>query len=209
MVFDALALAKQYYTKEQLEHGQRVTTIAKNLYFWYQGELDECYSLINCALLHDLFEDTECPMDEIPDRTVRDAVTILTRRAAETYIDYINRIVISSSDSDAGRLAWKVKVADILDHLNQKKTLPDTLKNRYDRALNYLLRVPASMTVFPSVANDQKLFAKWVVNEYGALSCSSCHKLPLLDGSEDYALSRFCPHCGRRMSNGVHIQDNF
>ena len=85
------------------------------------------------AFLHDLLEDTEFTADDIKDKEVREAVVILTRKADETYFEYIQRII----DSD-NKYAYFVKLADISDHLLQIETLTPSLKDRYEKALKML-----------------------------------------------------------------------
>ena len=71
--------------------------------------------------------------DDIKDKEVREAVVILTRKADETYFEYIQRII----DSD-NKYAYFVKLADISDHLLQIETLTPSLKDRYEKALKML-----------------------------------------------------------------------
>ena len=84
------------------------------------------------ALLHDIIEDTETTLNEIP-KDMRNDVDILTRKENETYFDYIHRIKNSGS-----RIAIIVKLADIYDHLTQIETLKPSLKKRYEKAIKIL-----------------------------------------------------------------------
>ena len=84
------------------------------------------------ALLHDIIEDTETTLDEIPE-DMRNDVDILTRKENETYFDYIHRIIDSGS-----RIAMIVKLADIYDHLEQVETLKPSLKKRYEKTKRIL-----------------------------------------------------------------------
>lgn len=84
------------------------------------------------ALMHDILEDTDTTPDELPE-AIRDDVIILTRQDSETYFEYINRI----KNSDSVR-AVTVKIADLYDHLEQKDTLKDSLKDRYLKALDMI-----------------------------------------------------------------------
>ena len=56
------------------------------------------------------------------------------RNTNETYDDYICRL-----RSSRNKLAYIVKLCDIKDHLTQKETLTDSLKERYLKALPVLL----------------------------------------------------------------------
>lgn len=67
----------------------------------------------------------------------------LTKKTSENYIDYIKRLrtLRDSSETDTIDLivAYIVKLADMKDHLMQKDTLTDKLKEKYWNALPYLL----------------------------------------------------------------------
>ena len=89
------------------------------------------YELI--GLLHDIIEDTDTTLDELT-VDIRDDIDILTRKNNETYFEYINRIVNSS------KRAIIIKCCDIYDHLQCVDTLTDSLKKRYDKAYNILLK---------------------------------------------------------------------
>ena len=84
------------------------------------------------ALLHDILEDTNTTPDELPE-AARDDVLTLTRKDSETYFEYIDRVKNSGSVH-----AITVKIADLYDHLEQKDTLKDSLKDRYLKALDQL-----------------------------------------------------------------------
>lgn len=89
------------------------------------------------AALHDVIEDT--PMTgpklsankELTDATLA-AVDLLTRRANQTYSDYITEI--ATAPLQAGRIARAVKLADLMDNLTTQPT--GSLRSRYIRALS-------------------------------------------------------------------------
>tara|TARA_Y100000296_G_C4963314_1_gene152110 strand:- start:29 stop:418 length:390 start_codon:yes stop_codon:yes gene_type:complete len=88
------------------------------------------------ALLHDSLEDSnikEIDLIKLVSDDIINAVKILTRTNNETYKNYIKRIKNSKN-----KLAIKIKLMDIKDHLNKKETLKDTLKTRYIKALKEL-----------------------------------------------------------------------
>ena len=85
------------------------------------------------GLLHDIIEDTDTTLDELPE-DIRIDISTLTRRSDETYFEYINRIKNYGSNR-----AITVKLYDIKDHLQQKDTLSKSLENRYLKARNILM----------------------------------------------------------------------
>lgn len=91
------------------------------------------------GLLHDIIEDTDTTLNEIPEEFRNDIAT-LTRRSNETYFEYINRI-----KNNGNKRAITVKLCDINDHLNQKNTLKDSLKKRYLKAQEILNEVKGIM----------------------------------------------------------------
>lgn len=92
------------------------------------------------ALCHDLLEDTDVTIEEISDATglkvpfLTECLLLLTKTEKEDYLSYIERLKASSN-----RVAYIVKIADMKDHLNQKETLTDKLKQKYWEALPILL----------------------------------------------------------------------
>lgn len=85
------------------------------------------------GLLHDIIEDTDTSLDELPE-DIRVDISTLTRRSNETYFEYINRIKNYGSNR-----AITVKLYDIKDHLQQKDTLSKSLENRYLKARDILM----------------------------------------------------------------------
>lgn len=85
------------------------------------------------GLLHDIIEDTDTTLDELPE-DIRVDISTLTRRSDETYFEYINRIKNYGSNR-----AITVKLYDIKDHLQQKDTLSKSLENRYLKARDILM----------------------------------------------------------------------
>ena len=85
------------------------------------------------GLLHDIIEDTDTTLDELPE-DIRVDISTLTRRSDETYFEYINRI----KDYGSNR-AITVKLYDIKDHLQQKDTLSKSLEGRYLKARDILM----------------------------------------------------------------------
>ena len=85
------------------------------------------------GLLHDIIEDTDTTLDELPE-DIRVDISTLTRRSNETYFEDINRIKNYGSNRTT-----TVKLYDIKDHLQQKDTLSKSLENRYLKARDILM----------------------------------------------------------------------
>lgn len=90
-------------------------------------------NIASVAYLHDVVEDSEVTLQDLSDlgfsgHTVH-SVDALTRRASETYAEYIVRL--KGSD----HVAALVKDADLIDHLGHPETLKASLKARYERAV--------------------------------------------------------------------------
>lgn len=134
-----LEFCERYYDKDTMEHAKRV-------YYYAQDSMwDAIERSIGglVALCHDLLEDTSCTVKDLsklcsdPDFVI--AVKILTKNKGEKYVAYCKRIKQASLECLAGRIAWFVKLADIKDHLSQRDTLTDRLKEKYLAGLAELL----------------------------------------------------------------------
>lgn len=131
----AMRTAKQYYTKEGYDHAVRVAGYVSSNLMIPENKMDTCIVL---AFMHDLMEDTDY------DYTYEDTLTVyfinclvlLTKDDDEDYSDYITRIRESAKTYPE---AYWVKLADMKDHLSQKETLTDKLRDKYLTALPELL----------------------------------------------------------------------
>ena len=113
------------YPKDVLEHALRVSKLASKYGKDYE----------TLGLLHDILEDTDTNIEEIPeDEEFISDLIALTRFADETYFEYIERI------KRAGKRAITVKLCDIQDHLDNKETLKPSLEKRYLKAKELLLK---------------------------------------------------------------------
>ena len=130
----ALKIAKEYYTEDTYNHAIRVMQyVAEN--DMIQSEYkDECLAL---AIMHDLLEDTNYTDKGLPDFFGR-ALKLLTKPKDKDYINYIKDIK-NTCKVDWRICAYWVKLADMKDHLAQTATLTDKLKDKYLKALPYLL----------------------------------------------------------------------
>lgn len=131
----ALWLAKEFYPKDKYDHALRVMqNVIKNVMIPFEYK-EDCIAL---AIMHDLIEDTEYTGTELPEN-MRHALNVLTKPKNMDYIDYIKNIKDCAMYTDWGACAWWVKLADMKDHLAQTETLTDKLKEKYLKALPYLL----------------------------------------------------------------------
>lgn len=131
----AMRMAKQYYTKEEYDHALRVAGyVASNLTI-PESKMDTCIAL---AFMHDLIEDTDYDYAEEDTLTVYfiNCLVLITKENDEDYSDYIMRIRESAKTYPE---AYWVKLADMKDHLAQKETLTDKLRDKYLAALPILL----------------------------------------------------------------------
>lgn len=130
----ALRVAKRYYSDEGYNHAIRVMQNVADNDIISSSYRDDCLVL---AIMHDLFEDTEYLCDALPECTNK-ALNLLTKPKDKDYIEYIKEIK-ENVGTDWGMCAWWVKRADIKDHLSQAETLTERLKEKYLKALVYLL----------------------------------------------------------------------
>lgn len=86
-----------------------------------------------CAVLHDVIEDTEITLDYLRNEgfseEVLDALDALTRRNAETYDEFIRRII-------KNKIASNVKLADLNDNMDLSRINGPTQKD-YERIEKY------------------------------------------------------------------------
>lgn len=138
-VINTIGLCQSLYKPETFQHCLRVARYAYENVFL---ETEEDKILGFCiGLCHDLLEDTDATVGDIynviSDPTIEwieDVMTSLTRQQGESYEDYIRRLKESSN-----KIAYAVKLADMKDHLTQKDTLTEQLKEKYWAALPELL----------------------------------------------------------------------
>lgn len=137
-VEEVLALCKEKHSEKTYLHCIRVAEYAiSNPCCINSVDKD---IICKIALCHDLLEDTDATIEEISDATglkvpfLTECLLLLTKTGKEDYLSYIERLKASSN-----RYAYIVKIADMKDHLNQKETLTDKLRQKYWEALPILL----------------------------------------------------------------------
>lgn len=132
----AMKMAKKYHEESKFNHVIRVATYVSENGMIPSNKKDFCFEL---ALMHDLLEDTDYPRGALSgmnyDGFIK-CMELLTKAKEEDYITYIKRI---KDNSDSYPEAYWVKLADMKDHLAQTETLTDKLKDKYLKALPYLL----------------------------------------------------------------------
>ena len=95
---------------------------------------DPCIAL---ALMHDLFEDTNYDGDGLEEDMIK-AIALLSKPDHLDYVEYIQAIKNAQGETWRKWAYW-VKVADMKDHLMQRETLTNKLKEKYWEAIPYLL----------------------------------------------------------------------
>lgn len=132
-----LHYAANYLPKHIYEHSVRVMLYVMCNEFIPKHLHGKC---IRAAIAHDLLEDGGVAVHNLPklDDTVFEALELLTKPQSESYVEYIKDIA-EARGSDAGQVAYWVKMADMKDHLSKTETLTDKLKNKYLEALPFLL----------------------------------------------------------------------
>ena len=138
-ISSVLRLCASAYKLETYMHCLRVAEYAANNVVVKDDE-DSRETAYILGLCHDLLEDTEVTLEHISEATgyslgfLGNVLGALTKQSGESYVDYIQRVKSNSSF-----YTYVVKLADMKDHLTQVNTLTDKLKEKYWKALPYLL----------------------------------------------------------------------
>lgn len=144
----ALALEKAWYAhlKPRLSAYARAKAVARIAHFGQKDKAGEDYILhplrVSCSLsgaeavvavLHDVVEDTPVTLDDLAQegftQDVVRSVNALTRKAGETYEDFIGR-------AGNNKMARAVKMADLRDNLNLLR-LPELTDEDLQRVRKY------------------------------------------------------------------------
>lgn len=138
-IFDDMSmvieLAQKNYDKKTYEHAMRVA------HFIEGNELipDHLKSFcVKLAICHDLIEDTDVSLGFFTGdfQLALDAITKPEKEMYKSYIKYIKGLDMREEWCQA--VYW-VKIADMKDHLSQKETLTERLKEKYLEGLAILL----------------------------------------------------------------------
>lgn len=129
----ALSLAAKWYNAENLQHAVRVADyaliMAKNDVTLDDDEEAIVYAI---AILHDILEDTDCPVSDVDNVFYgwngyqASAVELLTKEKDVQYNEYMEKILSSNN-----KYAILVKRADLKDHMSQTDTLTPKLIEKY------------------------------------------------------------------------------
>lgn len=128
----ALRMAKDYYEPKTYAHAIRVAGYVAENPMIPCDKMDDCIAL---AIMHDLKEDTKWNGGGLSDH-FNDCLNLITKPKDMDYIEYIKKI---RKFSDTKPETYWVKMADMKDHLAQTETLTDKLKDKYLKALPFLL----------------------------------------------------------------------
>lgn len=131
----ALRMVKQYYEPKTYEHALRVAGYVAENPMIPDDKMDNCIAL---AIMHDLIEDTKYSGGGFGAEYsyFEECLNLLTRPKDMDYLKYVKQI---RDYSNIRPEAYWVKMADMKDHLSQTETLTDNLKEKYLKALPYLL----------------------------------------------------------------------
>ena len=133
-------LCSIYYDKDKFKHAKRVaehTKTLKDIFRFKEENAQEYIYLLGLA--HDLYEDTDIQRGAWFDEMFEENLLLLTKEKDVDYIEYIKNIRKQVDLYPTYIPAYIVKLADIWDHLNQDKTLTKKRKEKYIKALPYLL----------------------------------------------------------------------
>lgn len=126
-------MARTYYSKEVFDHAVRVANYVSDNELIPQRFRKQCIAL---ALMHDLLEDTDYQIGDNLGAHFKECLELLTKPKHQTYVEYIKNI---RSHVVTHESAYWVKLADIKDHLSQTETLTERLRDKYVKALPFLL----------------------------------------------------------------------
>lgn len=139
MITDAIRVARKYYDESTYYHAMRVAAYVVNDNSIPKERIERCVAL---AIMHDLAEDTEFDYfrdssQDAYDSYIKKCIELLTRnKEKDTYESYLSNI---KNNYNSYPEAYWVKMADMKDHLSETGTLTDKLKEKYLKALPYLL----------------------------------------------------------------------
>lgn len=124
MITDAIKVARKYYDENAYYHAMRVAGYVVNDNLIPKEKMERCVAL---AIMP----------SNVYDAYIKKCLELLTRdKEKVSYEDYLSNI--KKNFNSYPEVYW-VKMADMKDHLSQKATLTDKLKEKYLKALPCLL----------------------------------------------------------------------
>lgn len=136
-IIKIVELCRDKYDEKTFNHAVRVASLALKNPIAQELDRDRLYGL---AISHDLIEDTDATYEHIGDCLslsndfVEEVLSLVTKEKGRDYIEYIKELRASGN-----LYAYTIKLADMKDHLLQKDTLTDKLKEKYWNAIPELL----------------------------------------------------------------------
>lgn len=135
MIETLIAFAAQAHTGQRDKAGQPYIFHVLRVLLRVVEEHPDNATAHAAAVLHDVIEDTDLHLNDLPrhgvSSDVRDAVDVLTHRSRHSYFDYIRLCA-------AHPIARIVKRADIEDHLEDTACLTAAHIDRYQQARDNL-----------------------------------------------------------------------
>lgn len=131
----AIAISSRAHTGQIDKAGQPYILHPLRVMFKFQNEHERIV-----AVLHDVIEDSEISLDDLKkldfSTTIIEAIDCLTKRAGETYEEFISRVSLND-------LARKIKIEDIKDNMDLTRigSINDidlARIKKYHRALKFL-----------------------------------------------------------------------
>ena len=140
-------ICKQFYSEKDSEHCYSVRNIMLDILYlndmscFLTGEHQFIEAV---ALGHDLLEDTDFRESEDWNKLSKEmqaCLVLISKGQDDSYGNYIQRIRELYNNKDSlSECVYIVKLADLIDHLMRYKTLSNSLKERYFKALDIMLQ---------------------------------------------------------------------
>lgn len=138
-----LMICEKFYSEEDFSHCLNVSGYVLDICYLNDISADEHF-IKSVALGHDLLEDTDFRESEDWNKLSKEmqaCLVLISKGQDDSYGNYIQRIRELYNNKDSlSECVYIVKLADLIDHLMRYKTLTDSLKKRYLKALNIMLQ---------------------------------------------------------------------
>ena len=137
-----LMICKKFYSVEDFSHCLNVSGCVLDICYLNNISTDD-YFIKSVALGHDLLEDTDFRESEDWNKLSKEmqaCLVLISKGQNDSYANYIQRVCKLHGNKDSlSECVYIVKLADLIDHLMRYKTLTDSLKKRYIKALDIML----------------------------------------------------------------------